>query len=181
MKNSPIGWKGAVHKMWKTKRRFLTARRSDLDRFMDKVQKQDDGCWRWSGHIARVSGYGQCQYERRLTYAHRASYQLFKGSIPSGFQVHHTCQHRYCVNPEHLELKTHVENTLLNSSPPAHNAKKDYCKRGHRFDEANTLYYRFPSGRLCRFCLECRQVKNERRRLLRLAARGHDFSYSDAS
>ncbi|WP_352241760.1 HNH endonuclease signature motif containing protein [Microbispora sp. NBRC 16548] len=43
--------------------------------------------------------------------AHRFAYERTKGPIPEGAQLHHTCARRACVNPDHLQLATALENT----------------------------------------------------------------------
>jgi hypothetical protein len=35
--------------------------------------------------------------------AHRFSFHIFKGNIPFNHDVHHTCGHKLCVNPQHLK------------------------------------------------------------------------------
>src|SRR5215831_15396182 len=75
-------------------------------RFWEKVEKStDDGCWLWTG-CRDWNGYGKIGAPLRSypLYAHRVSYELTKGVIPSGHMVHHTCHNKLCVNPDHLVL-----------------------------------------------------------------------------
>ena len=55
-------------------------------------------------------GYGQIGQFHRSFSAHRVAYQVFKGEIPAGMCVMHTCDTPLCVNPDHLRLGTHQEN-----------------------------------------------------------------------
>lgn len=66
-------------------------------RFLSHVQKTDS-CWLWIGSKI-PNGYGQTNIGSRNALAHRASYELFKGPIPKGMFVCHTCDNPGCVNP----------------------------------------------------------------------------------
>ena len=94
----------------------MVARIPVVQRFMNKVSKQENGCWLWRSAVG-TSGYGSFFFCGRNTRAHRVAYQLFKGEICAiegadsrGTCVIHTCDNPRCVNPEHLRLGTHQDN-----------------------------------------------------------------------
>lgn len=84
-------------------------------RFWSKVNKTD-GCWLWIGAIRRDNGYGAFMVgsrrdgDKRMDYAHRVSYALAHGPIPSGMLVRHGCDTPACVKPGHLSLGTQTQN-----------------------------------------------------------------------
>ena len=88
------------------------------DKFFKRVNLfhgiTDDDCWEWTGKRDK-DGYGKFSVKRddgtwtRGT-AHRVSWTLFKGNIPEGKWVLHTCDWPPCVNGSHLYLGNGVDN-----------------------------------------------------------------------
>lgn len=66
-------------------------------------------CWMWIRNY-QGNGYGAARAFGRMMPAHRASFLAFKGEIPEGLEVGHSCHNRGCINPEHLSPMTHAEN-----------------------------------------------------------------------
>ncbi len=77
------------------------------ERFWSKVDK-GCSCWEWlAGKFP--SGYGAFFLYGRTERAHVASYKLFVGEVLDGYEVHHICENRACVNPDHLKSLTHLQ------------------------------------------------------------------------
>lgn len=99
------------------KRRRFT----ELERFWRKVDKSGgpDSCWIWLGFTDR-NKYGKFDMAlptsgTKSVYAHRFSWELVNGPIPTGDHhgtmcVLHRCDNPSCCNPSHLFIGTHKDN-----------------------------------------------------------------------
>lgn len=118
-----------------------------LLRFWDYVSPEpNSGCWLWTGSLD-AKGYGSFWGVGAHLKAHRFWYEHLYGPVPLGLELDHKCRVRCCVNPDHLEAVTHLENMRRGDN---HHRHKTHCRNGHPYDSVNTYAYR--GERLCREC-----------------------------
>lgn len=70
-----------------------------------------DECWEWTA--ATNKGYGMISVERsKMRLAHDVAWEVHHGRLlPDGMLIRHSCDNPLCVNPSHLLLGTHSDNT----------------------------------------------------------------------
>lgn len=117
----------------------------------------DKGCWLYQGFVHPTTGYGEMSYRGKTMRAHRAAFVMFKGPIPEGLDVCHSCDTRRCCNPDHLWAGTNEQNLHDASDKGRHHCQlKTHCPQGHPYDEQNTLWIKTKSytgiGRQCKTC-----------------------------
>lgn len=128
-------------------------------RFFSFVQKDENGCWLWTGFRWK-SGYANFWAGGRSWRAHVWAYiNLRNKTVPKGFHVDHQCNQPACVNPWHMKAMSPRDNVLRSeTAPTAINARKVECIRGHTLDGENL--YTTPEGR--RQCRSCRDAATRR-------------------
>ena len=138
------------------------------ERFWSKVDRNGPApkdrpdlgaCWLWIGGD-NGAGFGilgvgsRTDNSRRKIYAHRLSYELRNGEIPTKLELDHICRMPRCVNPDHLEPVTHKENVRrgLAMTVNGHRQKaKTHCPKGHPY-AGNNLKITSCGGRYCWTC-----------------------------
>jgi hypothetical protein len=118
--NTPIGADGRrLCPTCKTQRIGMTGPRQRIttaERLWRRVQKgKAEDCWLWPG-ATNGKGYGvigigtRADKNLRQAYVHRVAWELANGPIPPGLTIDHLCHTRNCVNVQHMEIVTLVEN-----------------------------------------------------------------------
>lgn len=77
----------------------------------------ENGCWEWLGAVHEF-GHGRVWHKGKDIGAHRASWMVHIGAIPTGMCVLHKCDNPPCINPQHLFLGTRGDNNT------------DRCRKG---------------------------------------------------
>ena len=131
---------------------------SPLERFWKYTKKLPNGCWVWTGHrnSLKKGGHSRFYFEGHLSTAHRFAYEHWIEPVPKGYDLHHACNHTWCVNPKHLRPIPHGDHSYLSQKhqPKPMTPARMFCPRGHRLAGDNLL----PNGAGWLWCRECRRM-----------------------
>lgn len=123
------------------------------ERFEAKfIPEPNSGCWLWLGALCNDAGYGAFRMGGRRVTSNRASWMIYRGTIPEGMEIDHRCRNPYCVNPEHLRPLTPAANLA------ARQLDQETCRRGHAMTGDNLLIETI----YVRRCKCCRSVSRIR-------------------
>jgi len=122
-----------------------------LKRFESRYAVEPNtSCWLWLGALQNAgSGYGRLGG----LYAHRLSYEHFRGPLGPGMYACHHCDTPQCVNPDHLFAGTNQDNRddAANKGRLKRPFQQTHCVHGHEYTPENT--YVKPDGvHACREC-----------------------------
>jgi hypothetical protein len=128
---------------------------------IDTINK--DACWLYAGSVTS-DDYGLVGSE----YAHRLMYRITFGDIPHKHQIDHLCFVPRCINPNHLEAVTELENIRRSW---ANRRSATHCPNNHLYTGNNLLIDNVTKARRC---LTCRREQSKRagdkRKLKKLGA-----------
>ena len=93
------------------------------------------GCHVWQGKLLR--GYGRFHTSPAHVWGWR---NVYGRELPDGFDLHHTCGNRACVNPRHLVVLSKAAHRAV------HDAARTHCPQGHAYDARNARQ------RVCKQC-----------------------------
>src|SRR6516162_1404227 len=111
-------------------------------RYRKRIQiDPETGCWLWMGCKSK-RGYVYIGFFGRNFLCHRFIFELLIGSVPQGFELHHKCKIRHCVNPDHLDVVTRLQHKTQHHIT--------HCKKGHELTPENTFTWKHV--RKCRIC-----------------------------
>lgn len=105
--------------------RTIARSHDPLIRFQSRIIKDKNECWIWQGKIA-ANGRAVFRVNGRSVYVSKWAYEHYKGPTPEGLVLDRLCQIPACVNPDHLEAVTRLENNRR---------MRTHCRNGHYLTE----------------------------------------------
>jgi hypothetical protein len=129
-------------------------KKSVEERFWAKVDKNDSGCWQWTG--AKTNSkyeYGLFNFLDNLSMAHKIAWVLEGREELGNSLLDNVCGNRTCVNPEHWEKSIRTFNLDGEEKISNFSCVNEGCERPSRAIHKQSL------------CEPCRQSAKRKRRV----------------
>ncbi len=84
-------------------------------RLLSTCEINENSCWNWKGYLCapkKIYGLTSSTLDgkKKKILAHRLAFRLWKGDIPQGMFILHSCDNPLCLNPDHLHIGTPKKN-----------------------------------------------------------------------
>ncbi len=147
-----------------------------LKQFWTYVQDKESGCREWTKAVGKYSGYGIFRGMNAHVFAYM---DVNPDEDIWDMHIHHICENKKCVNPEHLVALTPGEHISLHkkgivrgpdgpseakkAAAARYRERVRHCGEGHEFTDENTGY-QLSEGYESRYCKECARIKSREHR-----------------
>lgn len=108
-------WDGKHHRKGQHRKYLKGHYAKHMARLRPDYVETSSGCWEWLKGTDGA-GYGRINRDgERL--AHVWMWTQKYGEVPEGKELHHSCENKSCVNPDHLEVLTRAEHFARHKRP----------------------------------------------------------------
>ena len=113
-------------------------------------EESNTGCWICNSHSRTKGGRPHKKHKGKFSYISHIVYEKYKGEIPAGLFVLHTCDTPACINPDHLFLGTQKDNITdcINKNRARHGRLRGEEHGRAKLEECQVLKIRNAFGTL---------------------------------
>src|SRR5262249_27849816 len=90
----------------------MSRKKNSYDNIVSKGVRQDNGCLLYT-NSQQKNGYALVSYADKMMPVHRVVFLLSGKIIPRGFDIHHLCHNKLCIEITHLVAISRRQHALL--------------------------------------------------------------------
>jgi hypothetical protein len=137
------------------------------ERISSRLRPASNGCIECLYRGSR--GYSAILFGGHMWRAHRLVWAMERGDIEEGLVLDHLCRNRRCVNLDHLQPVTAVENFFRSPFVTPRDATaenhKTHCVNGHLYTDRDWLRRAKKTSRRCMTCFYAdKRLRRQRNR-----------------
>src|SRR5215470_5060577 len=93
----------------------MSRKKNSYNNIVSKGVRQDNGCLLYT-NSQQKNGYALVSYDNKMMPVHRVVFLLSGKTIPLGFDIHHLCHNKLCIEITHLEAVSRRQHALLDEN-----------------------------------------------------------------